>query len=234
MPEAQRLAKDIFQADGAHFDMCFNAHCKSIFQGVGKYRYALMGSYVALIHCLAWKYKQDIKELEERIYPFLKEVIKFYQSVMKKDDKGQYRLWPAHAIELDVMDCANPVQTICMLKICLKTAIEAANVLNLDADLKESWQEILDNLPDYPIGIDEKSRTVVLDGEGIHPDHHVGQAGCIYPIYPCGEISDDSSKELLKLYNDTFDSVLYKTAEVSYADDNTYYYKCVWACFSGQ
>jgi len=231
LPEAKRLAKDIFQADGAHFDMSFNALGRSMHQGVGTYRYALMGSYVALIHCIAWKYKQDIEELRKRIYPFLKEILAFYQSIMRKDDSGCYRLWPAHAVELDVMDCANPVQIVSMLKICLKTAIEATDILHTDTELKDCWVDMLDKLPEYPKGLDHKGRKVVLDGEGIHPDHHVGQAGCIHPIYPCGEIDEFSSNEELELYRLTLESVVEKTAQTSYADDGTLYFQCVWQCF---
>jgi hypothetical protein len=226
LPEAKRLAKEIFYANGAHFDMAFNALGRSMFQGVGKYRYAFMGSYVALIHCIAWKYKQDVEELRERIYPFLKEVIAFYRSMMK--DK---HLWPAHAAELDVMDCANPVQTISMLKICLKTAIEAADLLNTDVELKKQWCDMLNKLPEYPTGIDCKGRKIVLDGEGIHPDHHVGQAGCIHPVYPCGEVDEFSNLEELELYKHTLQSVVEKTAQTSYAADSTFYFQCVWQCF---
>lgn len=231
LPEARRLAKEIFEAEGAHFSMCFNAHGKAISLGLGHYRYGLMGSYVALIHCIAWRYNQDTDELRERIYPFLKDVIKFYQSIMKKDETGIYRLWPAHACELDVLDCANPVQTMSMLKVCLETAIEGADILKTDSGLKETWEDMLENMPEYPTGIDQKGRKIILDGEGIPPDHHVGQAGCILPVYPCGEVDEFSGDDILQLYNETFESVLDKTAEVSYADDNTFYYKCVWACF---
>ena len=231
LPEARRLAAEVFDAPGAHFDMSFNALGKSIAHGVGTYRHAFMGSYVAFIHCLAWRYKQDVAELKEYIYPFLKEILVFYQSMLKKGDNGRYRLWPAMAVELDVVDCANPVQTISMLKICLETAIEAVDVLGVDFDLQQSWKEFLENLPDYPQGVDQKGRTVVLDGEGIHPDHHVGQGGSLYPVYPCNEFDEFSAPEVLRLYQQTYESVLDKTNEMICADAETYYYKCVWACF---
>jgi glycosyl hydrolase family 95 len=231
LPAAKKLAKDVFNADGAHFNMNFNAHGKPVDHGLGTYRYAYMGSYVAMIHNIAWKYKQDIDELRDRIYPFLKAVIKFYQSIIKRDIDGKYRLWPAHAVELDVMDCANPVQVISMLKISLKTAIEAIDILAIDQELKPAWLELLTNLPQYPIGIDQKARKVVLGGKGIHPDHHTGQAGNLYPVYPCGEIDEFSDKKTLELYQQTLDSVLDKTAQISYADDKTFYFRCVWQCF---
>jgi len=231
LPEARRLARDVFKVEGAHFDMCFNAQGHSMFQGVGQYRYGFLGSYVAIVHCMAWRYKQDIHELRERIYPFLKEILTFYQSIMQKGTDGRYRLWPANAVELEVMDCANPVQTICMLKVCLKTAIEAADILNVDKELRYGWQEFLDNLPDYPLGVDNKGRTVIVDGEGIHPDHHIGQASGLYPVYPCSEFDEFSDPEVLKLYRQTFEGVLEKTNEIVYADNESYYYKCVWACF---
>ena len=67
--------------------------------------------------------------------------------------------------------------------------------------------------------------------EHLETDHHVGQGGSLYPVYPCGEIDEFSTPEVLTLYKQTFESVLGKTNEIVFADDGTYYYKCVWACF---
>ena len=231
LPEARRLAREVWGVHGAHFDMCFNARGKSIFGGVGKYRYFFGGSYIGLMHCLCWRYRRNRKQLEERIYPFLKEVLAFYQGMMAKGEDGRYHLYPAHACELDVMDTGDPVQVISMLKVCLETAIEAAGTLGLDRDLVTIWLDMLENLPGYPKWVDSKGREVILDGSGIHPDHHVSQAGCLHPVYPCGEVDESSDAALLALYGRTLDSVLDKTAQVSYANDGGWHYQCVWQCF---
>ena len=61
LPEARRLAREVWGAQGAHFDMCFTTLGKSILGGVGHYRYFFGGSYVALMHCLAWRHRRDLE-----------------------------------------------------------------------------------------------------------------------------------------------------------------------------
>lgn len=232
LPEAQRLAREVWGAKGAHFDMCFTVLGKSIMGGVGPYRTFFGGSYVALMHCLHWRSRRDLDKMRSRTYPFLKEVVAFYQDLMKRGEDGLFHLNPAHACELDVMDTGDPVQVICMLKVCLQTAIEGALALGeKDESLLGGWRELLAHLPEYPLGVDNKGRGVVRDGTGIPPDHHVGQAGCLHPVYPCSEINEFSDPETLRLYQNTLDSVLDKTAQISYANDHRYHYQCVWQCF---
>lgn len=231
LPTARELASKIWGVSGAHFDIAFNSVGKSIFGGVGNYRFFFGGSYVALMHCLCWRYRRDVRQLEDRIYPFLKEVLEFYLNKMTKCEDGKYHLWPAHACELDIANVSDPVQIISMLRVCLETAIEAADILNDKNDCVNRWKDLLVNLPDYPTSVDAKGRLVVVDGAGIHPDHHVGQAGALHPVYPCGEVDQFSNYELIKLYNNTFDSGVEKTAEKSYAIDKEFYYKRAWQCF---
>jgi len=52
----------------------------------GSARHGSMSSYMALMHCLCWRYRRDAKQLRERIYPFLKEVLEFYVNLLKKGD----------------------------------------------------------------------------------------------------------------------------------------------------
>lgn len=232
LPEARRLAREVWGVGGAHFDIAFNTLGKSCAGGVGHYRYFFGGSYVALMHCLSWRHRRDLERMRHRVYPFLKEVIEFYQHMMRKGTDGRFHLHPAHACELDIMATGDPAQVVCMLKICLRTALEAAGLLGeKNTALVDGWKELLELLPQYPLGIDANGREVVLDGDGIPADHHVGQAGCLHPVYPCGEVDEFSDPETLALYNRTLDSVVEKTAQVSYADEDGYHYQCVWQCF---
>jgi hypothetical protein len=72
---------------------------------------------------------------------------------------------------------------------------------------------------------------VVLDGDGITPNHHVGQAGCLHPVYPCAEVDEFADPATLALYGRTLDSVVDKTAEKVYAIDKGFHFLCVWQCF---
>ncbi|MCL5103837.1 MAG: hypothetical protein M1133_06955 [Armatimonadetes bacterium] len=230
LPNARKAARDVWSADGAHFGITINAMGLSA-TVLGGNRFYTAGSYVALMHCLCWKYVQDEERLRTRIYPFLKEILAFYLHIMNKGADGKYHLWPVQAFELDILDCADPVQTVSMLKVCLTTAIEASELLQIDKELARRWREVLADLSDYPTGVDDKGRSVVVDGVGIPATHHVGQAGCLHPVYPCGEIDEFAEQNVLAMYNDTLDSVVDKTAIISYADECGFHYGCAWLCF---
>ena len=231
LPEARRLAREVWGAGGAHFDMCFNAAGKSVLGGVGRYRFFFGGSYVALMHCLCWRFRRDLDQLRGRIYPFLKEALAFYLDVMERGPDGRYHLWPAHAPELDFADCRDPVQAVSMLRVCLETAVEATEVLDCDHDLASCWGTVLQGLPDYPVATDLEWGEVVVDAVGIEPGHYVNQAGGLRPVFPCGEVDESSAPELVELYRRTFGWAVARTVQKSFADDRGHYYHCVWQCF---
>jgi hypothetical protein len=210
--------------------MCFNARGRSIQGGVGTYRYFFGGSYVALMHCLCWRYRRDVDQLRERIYPFLREVLAFYLSLMRRGDDGRYHLWPAHAPELNLADIGDPVQNLCMLKVCLQTALEAAQVLGDAGEHVGHWRDLLDHLPAYPVAAGAGGPRV-LDAVGVPPEHYISQAGGLYPVYPCGEVDALSSPEAIALYRRTLEAALAQIAEKVYATEQGYHFKCAWQCF---
>ncbi len=230
LPEARRLAHAVWQAEGAHFDMAFNAQGRSVLGGVGHYRFFFGGSYVALMHCLCWRYRRDVDQLRQRIYPFLREVLDFYWSIARKGDDGLFHLWPAHAPELDITDCSDPVQNISMLKVCLQTALEAAAVLSDDGPHVARWRDLLQHLPAYPVA-ESTSGSRVLDAVGVPPHHHISQVSGLYPVYPCAEVDASSPAETIALYQRTLDAALEQIAQKVYATDRGFYFQCAWQCF---
>lgn len=230
LPVSRRLAKETFGAPGANF-ASYNILGKPLSSMAGSGRHTFLGSYQALMHCICWRTRRDVAQLRERIYPFLKEILAFYMDRLKKGDDGRYHLWPNYAVELEIMDCGDAVQVMSMLKVCLQTAVEATAVLEVDGELAAVWREHLAHFPEYPQGTDAQGRRVIVDGEGIPADHHVGQAGCLHPIYPCGEFDEFAEPAVLALYNRTLDSVVDKTAETVYAAEYGHFYECAWECF---
>jgi len=198
--------------------------------GVGNYRFFYGGSYVALMHCLCWRYRRDVDQLRQWIYPFLREILAFYLSIARRGDDGVYHLWPAHNPELNLANSSDPVQNICMLKICLETALEAAALFGDKGEDVERWRDLLEHLPAYPLA-ESAFGTRVLDAVGVPPNHHISQACCLYPVYPCGEVDALSPPDALALYQRTFDVAVEQIAQKVYALDRSFYFNCAWQCF---
>lgn len=231
LPEARRLAREVWSTEGAHFDMAFNALGRSVYGGVGAYRFFFGGSYIALMHCLCWKYRRDVEQLRHRIYPFLKEVLTFYLGIAQKGTDGFYHFWPAHTPELDITSCGDPVQNVSMLKVCLQTGLEAAPILGDSGPHLDRWRDLLECLPSYPtVDADEGGRRI-LDAEGIRADHHISQVCGLYPVYPCGEVDISSPSETLAIYQRTLDIAVKQIAQKSYAIEQGFYFHNIWQCF---
>lgn len=227
LSEARRIAKEVWNASGAHFDMTFTMLGKSLFGGVGKFRYFFAGSFVALIHCLTWRYTRDVHLLREWIYPFLVEILDFYLSILKKEG-DTYTLWPAHTPELDILDTKNPVQNLSMLKVCLDTALEAAEILRDTREHVERWRDLRQHFPAYPIVKDDTGNRLA-DAMGVPLRHHISQVCGLYPVYPCGEF--DGTEECLQRYRNTMDNALRRIALKSYAQKEGFYFNCIWQNF---
>jgi hypothetical protein len=198
--------------------------------GVGNYRFFYGGSYVALMHCLCWRYRRDVEQLRQWIYPFLREVLAFYLGIARRGDDGFYHLWPAHNPELNLADTSDPVQNLCMLRICLQTAVDAAGILGDAGDPVARWRDLLAHLPPYTL-VPGTGGERVLDAVGVPPDHHISQACGLYPVYPCGEVDVLSPPETVALYRRTLDTAVAQFAQKSYAVDRGFYCDCVWQCF---
>ncbi len=224
LPEARRLAREVFGVGGAHFDMAFQTRGRSVFGGVGTYRFALMGSYVALIFCRAWQFRRDRGQLRELIYPFLREILQFYREVA--DTSGPEWHWRfTHVCELEAMDTGDSVQTVSMLRYDLTAAVDMAEELGLGGEAAQ-WRDFLTHLPAYPAGTDRRGRRIVLDGGNVNPDHYISQANALYPVFPCGEIEPGDA-----LYCDTFQHIEESIAQISYANPGGWHFQCVWQCF---
>jgi hypothetical protein len=72
-----------------------------------------------------------------------------------------------------------------LLRELLAAGIEAADILNIDPEYKLIWQDLLENLADYPIDGD-----TVLDYEGAPPELPLNHPALIGPIFPVGDIQE--------------------------------------------
>ena len=107
-----------------------------------------------------YEYGQDLEFLEERAYPFIKEVAAFYEDFLIKDENGIYQVVPSQSPEnrfvgggdFPVTICVSSSIDIQLIMDLLSHAIRAAKILKVDENKHEIWQEILDYLPPLKIG----------------------------------------------------------------------------------
>ncbi|MFH0797136.1 MAG: glycoside hydrolase N-terminal domain-containing protein [Candidatus Omnitrophota bacterium] len=225
IPEARKTARKVYGLDGAYLQGCGGPNGKDNAGGWGKL-IQCGGPYLGLIFCWGHDYTQDKVLLKEKVYPFIKEVLTFFYQYKTTGKDGKYRLYPSQAPEIPWLDCGNPTFTLSLLKVLLKKAIEAAQILDVAEDEKRKWEDFLKNFPEYPV-----EDGIFKEADEIPVEHYVGQSGGMYPTFPCGEIGMDSPENLRKIALKTYRTNFQRAAHISYADKRGYHFICLWTWF---
>ncbi|MDO4765088.1 MAG: glycoside hydrolase family 95 protein [Eubacteriales bacterium] len=135
-------------------------------------------------------YTKDIEFLSE-FYPVMKEAVLFYIDFMQVID-GKYEIVPSVSPEnLYYNDrgeeCALSISTtadISIIKMLLKSTIEAANELNMDEGFCEELQTILLQMPEYKISQAGYLQEWKEDYKEVYPTHrHISHLIGLYPGY---------------------------------------------------
>lgn len=110
------------------------------------------GAKIAYQYWMRYEYTQDEEWLRNRAYPVLKGVAEFYRNFphLKKENDGKYHIRHVNDNE-SVWDGHNTVEEISSMMGIFPVAIRSAEILGVDADLRESWKEILLNLSPLPL-----------------------------------------------------------------------------------
>ena len=135
-----------------------------------------------------YEYTRDEQYLKNKLYPYLKELDLFYRSYLTMDTKP-YRM--VHSSAHEGSDDINPNLDIGFIRKLYKNLIGEARSLQTDAALIPVWQDLLDNLSDYPTVV-RNGRTVYVEAAEMkgstdperlfHPgDQPVNLEGGVFP-----------------------------------------------------
>jgi len=105
-----------------------------------------------------WRYflcTQDRHFLKARGYPFLRDAALFYTDFLQKGEDGLYHAFPSvggeDPLTGDPEDSRDRGQNMWHIRTCLRNAIEAGEILGVDAAFRAEWRDRLEHLaPDNP------------------------------------------------------------------------------------
>ncbi len=151
-----------------------------------------------------WQYTQDKKWLQTTGYPYLRQVVKFWDHYLKfeqgryvdVDDAIQEGHWPT-----DV----NPILTLGLLRTLYTNIIPMSETLGVDAAKRARWRHILARLSPFPTW-KRRGHTVfryTQKGTAWWPDNTLG----IQAIFPAGAIGLDSNPKLLHIARNTINAM---------------------------
>jgi hypothetical protein len=94
-----------------------------------------------------YRYSGDEAYLKDTVYPFMREVARFYVAMLSKNG-AQYYMAVSNAHETYWL-VKNAITDLAAIRSMFPIAIAVAKKLNVDADLQAQWQDVLTNLVPY-------------------------------------------------------------------------------------
>ncbi len=187
LPVMKQQTRDHFGVDGVFLPNNMNQDGREL--PIGPYRYTLCdAAYSGLVLALTWRYCRDRRQLADKIYPLLREFISFYLGIMHKGDDGCYHMdWsvPPEIFTLTRDDTAS----LAMLRTCMETAVEATEILGIDAEFRACLQEVLAHYP--PLA--KRPGGGWWGGPDIPLDHYCYGGHQMYPFFPSEAYLDEDA-----------------------------------------
>jgi hypothetical protein len=150
-----------------------------------------------------WDYGGDENFLRQKAYPALRDTAIFYANYARKGADGCYHFIPSMEAEAwgifpefkRAKDC---ISALCMARWTFDRAVEASELLGVDANLRKQWVEIEEHLPPYPT-YETPNGPIFNTVADTIPSWKQGDHGWFVALYPtllADEINLDSSAEL--------------------------------------
>lgn len=204
VPHARKAAKDLYGCNGVWFPIQSDAWGRSTPESFGWAVWIGAAAWLAQHMWWHYEYGQDKEFLRERAYPFLKEVAAFYESYLIEDKDGKLQVVPSQSPEnrfkgggdLPVTLCVSATMDIQLAWDVLTHAVRASEILDIDAEKRRLWQDMLNRLPEMKIG----SRGQLLEWnqefEEVEPGHrHISH---LFGLFPGEQITPGKTPELFQ------------------------------------
>ena len=123
-------------------------------------------SHLATTACelalLAWwryRYTGDSDWLRTGAYPLLRDTVEFYRGLAVRGADGNLHLYGLNQHE-DFWAADDGIWDLSAIRGAAPLAIAAAEILDVDEELRQSWRELLDHLAPYPMGSEPQSQAL--------------------------------------------------------------------------
>ncbi len=145
-------------------------------------------SQIAMQFWNHYLYNPDKELLYSYVYPFIKECADFYAEYARWDDeRKEYIISPASPYECPEGECfTNTVSDLTMVRYIVPKAIYLAQLLGMDEDRVQVWNNLLNGISDYRY-LEEPTGEVLAafeEGDGLPQQGHVFCRN-ISPLVPC-------------------------------------------------
>ncbi len=172
-------------------------------------------AYACVIPIMHWFSTYDKEYALENYYNFVFNVAAFWEDYLVKE-KGRYVIKNDAAHEIPYyrgekfryithksqIEAVNAINSLGLVKLLFAGVYDMAKELNLNAEKLPVWQDIIENLSDFPTFIKHGKRCFRYTKRGMRwrDDNTVG----LQHIYPASQIGFSSGEKLLKIARNTY------------------------------
>ena len=201
LPTVKLQTKELFGIDGAKYPLSSIDTGEELANVRWRYMHH-MPAWFAELYWWHYLYTLDKQALENRGYVVMKEVVRFYQAYLKRDEEGKYYIYPSNSPEQGDWWVKNPTIDIALIKELFIGIIKASEILGVDSEERATWKEMLDNFSFYP-----NNGEIFLDYEGADANLPLAHPALLTPVFTAGDIGLDSPPQLYDMAKRTFDGL---------------------------
>ncbi|WP_018756477.1 glycosyl hydrolase family 95 catalytic domain-containing protein [Paenibacillus terrigena] len=162
---------------------------------------------------MRYNYTYDLQYARQVAYPFLIEVVNFWEDYLKFEGNRYFIYRDAihevptcedsHANDdwLQDFEDMNPILSLGLIRTVFKGLLDMSEALGLDSERREKWLHILEHISDFPT-YERDGKTIFRlteQGRDWWPDNTLA----IQHIWPAGAIGLDSDPKLLEIAQNT-------------------------------
>jgi alpha-L-fucosidase 2 len=202
VPHARKAAQDLYGCRGILFPIQTDCWGRATPEAYGWAVWVGAAPWAAQHMWWHYEFGQDKEFLAKRCYPFLREVVQFFEDYCLRDANGKVQIVPSQSPEnkfagsgeLPVSLCVNSAMDLQLLRDVLNHAIEASSILDVDAADRARWTEFRAALPLCQIGKDGRLLEWGMDVTETEPGHrHLSH---LFGLFPGDEFDAERTPEL--------------------------------------
>ena len=204
--------------DWGQFCSHLNALSKERGPETPEYALPVAGRYSWISHIISsgtdfaiqtwWRYRftGDREWLRVSAYPVLRGCIEFYRHFARPGADGHLHLYPTNAHE-NFWGVRDGIMDLAAIRGTVPLAIRAAEILGVDADLRKTWRNFLEQLAPYPLGAEPAAQA--LHGNVVAADAWAsarmgdvqglrnGEDLWLSPVYPFEDVTLETANPAL-------------------------------------
>lgn len=160
-------------------------------------------AHAGSLFSLYYRYTLDKEWLAEVGYPYLREVMTYWEDELVMED-GRYVIYDSAAREAHDFDNFNSSLALGYVRALLVDMLEFSEVLDRDEEKREEWREMLKNLSALPTQTIDGHRLIAY-AESSLADANQARPFTLNWVHPSELLSLESHPDTLKMARETFD-----------------------------